>query len=430
MRDDIIDLDIILVIDDKPSDLNLLLSQLELFGCTVILAKNLQSAARQVFSEPPDLILVNPNLLETEKSATWRKLKLNCQERKISLILLVSEADIEICGQNSDLQDLDYLDREIPLESALSRINTYLELQHLRKKLLVCERQLQREILTRQQTEARLQQTEQLVQIIDLDLEATIERTIELSSLEVALETENQKLRDFNQDLEDFARIVAHDLQAPLRSLTMFAELLAKEFSDRLNAEGISYLTRITDGGSRMQTFIQDLLTYSRAGKSEQTWVYCDLQELVARVIQNLQAAIAESDAIIEVKDLPRHILVNPTEIEQLFQNLIDNSIKFRGDRRPHIQIQGQQQLEQWLISIRDNGIGIEPQFHQKIFQIFQRLHSLRQYSGTGIGLSICQKIVSRHHGKIWLESQLGEGSSVYFTLPVSLPIPQLIDAR
>jgi light-regulated signal transduction histidine kinase (bacteriophytochrome) len=420
MADEIIDLGVILIIDDRSKDLNVLLSQLELSGCTVILVKDLKNASRQVFWEPPDLILVDSSFLQNDKLESWRKFKHKCQERQISIILIVDDESFAADCFNLDLENLDYLVRSNPLNSALSRIDTYLELQHLRKKLQLREQQLQREILTRQHTE-------KLLETVDLDLEARISRTLELSSIEEVLETENQKLRDFNQDLEDFAGIVAHDLQAPLRSLTMFSELLAKEFSDKLNPEAISYINRITDGGSRMQTFIQDVLTYSRAGKNQQTWVYADLQELVANVMQNLQAAIVESNAIVEVNNLPRSILVNPTEIAQLFQNLIDNSLKFKSDRRPQIQIQGQQQSAQWLISIRDNGIGIQPQFHQQIFQIFQRLHSPSQYPGTGIGLSICQKIVSRHHGKIWLESQLGEGSIVYFTLPVSLPVSREI---
>ncbi len=231
---------------------------------------------------------------------------------------------------------------------------------------------------------------------------------------------EKQELEIVNQELEEFVSTVSHDLQAPLRSLTMFAELLAKEYQDELDEVGAKYVQHISNSGMRMQTLIQDLLLYARAGKSEQTWVSVDLNSILDKVTQDLQAAIAATQAVIIAEDLPT-IFVNPSEIAQVFQNLIGNGIKFCSKPPPRIEIKAQQQADNWLISVKDNGIGIEPEFQEQIFQVLQRLHPPETYPGTGIGLAICQKIIQRYDGKIWVESEPGKGSTFYFTFPVTI---------
>ncbi|MBE9167728.1 GHKL domain-containing protein [Pleurocapsales cyanobacterium LEGE 06147] len=163
---------------------------------------------------------------------------------------------------------------------------------------------------------------------------------------------------------------------------------------------------------------MKDLLAYCRAGKNEQTWISVDLQDVISNVLRDLEASIKESKARIKIDRLPT-VQANPREIDRLFHNLISNGIKFCGkDNTPHIEIKAQSQQQHWLITVKDNGIGIEPQYQEKIFQIFQRLQSLEEYPGTGVGLAICQKIVERHGGSIWVESQPDRGSSFYFTLP------------
>jgi light-regulated signal transduction histidine kinase (bacteriophytochrome) len=192
---------------------------------------------------------------------------------------------------------------------------------------------------------------------------------------------------------------------------------LAQEYKDKLNSQADEYLDYITDSAERMQTLIKDLLAYCRAGKNEQTWISVDLKDVINNVLRDLEASIQESKARIKIERLPT-VQANPREINQLFQNLIGNGIKFRGKDTPRIEINAQSQQQQWLISVKDNGIGIESQYQDKIFQIFQRLHSLEEYPGTGVGLAICQKIVERHGGSIWVESQPNRGSTFYFTLP------------
>ena len=245
------------------------------------------------------------------------------------------------------------------------------------------------------------------------------------------LTSDRQQPREFqpekNPDLAEVTSSMVRDLQAPLRSLTMFTELLSKEYQDDLDEKGQLYLDRISASGSRMQNLIEDLLTYSHTATGEQTWITVDLNQTVALVQSDLQSAIADTGAKITVDDLPQ-LLLNPQEIYQLFKNLIDNAIKF-SDRPPQIDISVTARGEEWLFAIEDRGIGIAPEFQSQIFEVFQRLHPDNVYSGSGIGLAICQKIVQRYEGIIWVESQLGRGSTFYFTLPINV-YPQAPDAK
>ena len=246
--------------------------------------------------------------------------------------------------------------------------------------------------------------------------------TAEIIQAAKNLSHSNQQLQHVNKQLESFAYTVSHDLQEPLRSISMFAQLLDEEHRDSLTVEAQEYLSYIVDSATRMQSLIHDVLDYSRAGKNEQTWLKTDLNQLLDGVIIDLQGIIQQTQATIVVKELPT-IVVNPTEIHQLFSNLIANSLKFRSKKKPLIEITSVLQNNQWLITVKDNGIGIEPQYQHKIFKAFKRLHSQEQYSGNGIGLAICQKIVESHQGRIGVKSQLGKGSKFYFTLPQSFGV-------
>ena len=166
-----------------------------------------------------------------------------------------------------------------------------------------------------------------------------------------------------------------------------------------------------------MQTLIQDLLTYSRVGTRGAAFEPTDCDEVLSRVLTNLEVAIEESGAEITCVTLP-NIAVDASQLSQLLQNLIGNAIKFRGDNAPRIQIEAQRRDEDWLFSVRDNGIGIDPRHGERIFQVFQRLHGIGQYQGTGIGLAVCKKIAERHQGQIWVESEEGAGATFYFTIP------------
>ncbi|GAB4543430.1 MAG: hypothetical protein Tsb0014_36990 [Pleurocapsa sp.] len=384
MSNDTIEDGVILVVKDATKNLLKLSNALKLSNFTVLEASDLKSSLAIAKSVQPNLIILDMRMSGGNDWKISRQLKTDPQTKDILLVMMGASLDLmdEIKQFNWDA--VDYIPSSTSLKEVMNRIKTHLKSQ------------------SHQQQKSNSQSSTEA----------------ELIVANHRLESLNQELLLSNQDLENFVSIVSHDLQAPLRSLTMFAELLAQEYREELDIEASRYIERITDSGTRMQTLIQDLLLYSRAGKGEDTWMSVALKETINEVIQDLQSSIRHSQAIIIVEDLPT-VIANPTEIRQLFQNLIDNAIKFRSLEQPEIKIEAQQQEEQWLISIKDNGIGIEPEFQEQIFQVFQRLNPSDAYPGTGIGLAICQKIVQRCGGKMWVESQLGVGSTFFFTLPL-----------
>ena len=224
-------------------------------------------------------------------------------------------------------------------------------------------------------------------------------------------------LKRSNQELEQFAYVASHDLQEPLRAVTSYTQLLAQRYQGNLDAKADKYINHIVDGASRMQQLINDLLAYSRLGTRAQEFQVADCNAAVAQSLCNLEIAIAETKAIITYESLPT-VMADEFQLVQLFQNLIGNAIKFCQDV-PIIHISAIIQDNEWLFSVRDNGIGIDSEYADRIFVIFGRLHSRREYLGTGIGLAMCKRIVERHSGRIWVESQSGEGATFYFTIPI-----------
>ena len=220
-----------------------------------------------------------------------------------------------------------------------------------------------------------------------------------------------------NAELEQFAYVASHDLQEPLRAVAGCVELLEKDYRGKFDPGADELLRHAVDGATRMQTMIRDLLAYSRVGTRAQPFVEVDCQTALDLALTNLATAINESGAMITHDPLPS-LMADPTQLAQLFQNLIGNGIKFRGGRPPEIHVGAQRQDDGWLFSVRDNGIGIEPQYLDRIFVIFQRLHTRAEYPGTGIGLAICKRIVERHGGRISVESEPGKGSAFIFTIP------------
>jgi len=236
---------------------------------------------------------------------------------------------------------------------------------------------------------------------------------------EQMLLSKTEELERSNVELQQFAYVASHDLQEPLRMVTMFTQLLKRKYEDRLPDDAVEYIGHAVDGAERMRELIHDLLEYSRVGRSEMEFATTDLNRTVSDVLSNLHLAIEESEATIEVADLPE-VVGNSIRLFQLFQNLIANALKFRGEAKPHIRIGAEDRDGSWEFSVKDNGIGIDPVSADRVFMVFQRLHTRNEYDGTGIGLAVCKKIVDSHGGRIWVEPGSSEGSDFRFTLPRS----------
>lgn len=249
-----------------------------------------------------------------------------------------------------------------------------------------------------------------------------IKKSNEKLELKVKERTEELKkavdqLKESNNELEQFAYVASHDLQEPLRMITAYITLLAKKYEGQLDPKADEYIGYVVDGSKRMQLLISDLLKYARLTTRQKPFELANFSKVVEDVIEDLQINIKETQASIKIDPLPQ-ILADPTQIRQLFQNLITNAIKFHSDLPPVIIISAQKDKNEWCFCISDNGIGMEPKYYERVFMMFQRLHDREKYPGTGIGLTVCKKIVERHGGRIWVESVLGKGSSFYFTMP------------
>ena len=236
-----------------------------------------------------------------------------------------------------------------------------------------------------------------------------------------ALERKTMELKRSNDELQQFAYVASHDLQEPLRMVASYTQLLAKRYHGRLDSDANEFISYAVDGANRMQRLIHDLLSYSRVGTQGKELRPTSSEEAFTLALSNLERSIRETGARVEHGRLPM-VLADDMQLVQLFQNLLGNAIKFRGAKPVLIYVGGERRGNDWLFWLRDNGIGIEPQYVERIFLIFQRLHGRSQYPGTGIGLAIAKKIVERHAGRIWVESEPGKGSTFYFTLPAREP--------
>jgi light-regulated signal transduction histidine kinase (bacteriophytochrome) len=226
------------------------------------------------------------------------------------------------------------------------------------------------------------------------------------------------ELRRANQDLEQFAYSASHDLQEPLRTVQLYGEILATRFADALPEKGREYMGFVRAGAARMETLVNDLLSYTQLARLESPAAQIDTNEEAAMAVGALAGTIEETGAKVIIEPLPP-VNVHAAHLQQLFQNLIGNALKYRSkERGPVIRVSARRARDEWEFAVSDNGIGIDAQYKEKIFGLFKRLHTSDEYPGTGIGLAICQRIVERYHGRIWVESRLGEGSTFYFTLP------------
>ncbi|NEO91813.1 MAG: response regulator [Moorea sp. SIO3G5] len=391
----------ILVVDDIPENLHLLSDTLTEQGYDVRGVINGSMALRVAHSVLPDLILLDIKMPDMNGYEVCQKLKASESTRHIPVIFLSALNEVIDKVKAFEVGGVDYISKPFQVKEVLARVENQLTIQRLQKQLW---------------------------------------------AKNLALETTNQELERSNRELEQFAHVLCHDLNQPLQSIILHTDMLNINYQDRLDIKGEGYITKIRDSSLRMKTFMQDLLVYAKVGADSQDITSTDCNIVLGQVLDNLKAAISEKNALITHDSLPT-VNVSQTQLIQLFQNLISNAIKFQAPgKSPQVKVSvkpvdnsaevgivssinatgfhenGRNSLEHdgnyWLFGVHDNGIGMEPDQRSHIFEIFQRLHSNKDYPGTGIGLATCKKIVENHGGQIGVESEPGVGSTFYFTLP------------
>jgi two-component system, chemotaxis family, sensor kinase Cph1 len=287
-----------------------------------------------------------------------------------------------------------------------------------REKRLICK---DREVCWANVTVSVMRDAEGTAQYLICAIEDISERKLVQELLQASLETQTryaEELTRSNAELEQFAYVASHDLQAPLGTIAGYAQLLERRYQNQLDAQGNKFVGNIVNSCVRMQALIDDLLEYSRVGRSQKPFELINCNQVFEDACANLQLAIRKHQATVTRGDLPM-VTGDCFQLLQLFQNLIGNAIKYRSIEAPVVQVGAARQGDNWVFAVQDNGIGIPEQHHPRIFQIFQRLHTQKEYSGTGIGLAICLRIVERHGGRLWVESAPGRGSTFYFSVPV-----------
>ena len=381
----------ILLVDDQPDNLRLLSALLSERGYEPRGVINGRMAIKAAKSSQPDLILLDIMMPEMDGYEICEQLKSEPKTREIPVIFVSAKDEAIDKVRAFGLGAVDYIPKPFHVDEVLARIENHLNLRKLQKQLKEQNALFQQEIMMRQQTEQALQKA-------------------------------NQELAKTNAELEKFAYVTSHDLQAPLATIVSYAQLLQQKYKSNLDNQANEYINYIINGCSRMQNTIEDLLEYSRVGKIQKPFSLVDVNSIIDTVCSNLQSIIHQNQATIIYHNLPI-VIADSSQLLQLFQNLIDNSIKYRREEPPKIEISVESKENEYLFIVNDNGMGIDSKYFEKIFQIFQRLHNHQEYPGTGIGLAICQKIVELHGGRIWVESQLGEGTTFYFTINSQKPI-------
>ena len=378
---------LVLIVDDEPNNIRVVGNMLREDDYEIALARSGKEALNRVKSNPVDLILLDIMMPEMDGYEVCEYLRKDPETRDIPVIFLTAKADTDSIIRGFEIGGQDYVTKPFNSSELLTRVRTHLKLKMNRDLLLHINEQLHREVAERKKAESMLEQA--------------------LSDLKRS-----------NTDLEQFAYIVSHDLQEPLRMVSSYMELLRRRYEGKLDHDADDFIGFAVDGASRMQTLIRDLLIYSRVGTRGKPLTPTDCEDIFPQVLANLKLAIEDSGAVVTCNALPT-LNADASQLIRLFQNLIGNAIKFRGDNPVHVHVAAEQKGSEWLFSVADNGIGISPEYFDRIFVVFQRLHGRDEYEGTGIGLAVCKKIVERHGGQMWVESEPGRGATFYFTIPV-----------
>ena len=413
----------ILLVEDSKTQALMISHMLSKKGYKVTLAKDGLEGLQMLKNEIPALVLSDIRMPIMNGFEMCREMKNNNTLNKIPIILLTQFSEPEDIIQGLNVGADNYITKPFNEQYLFTRIEYLLnnpdvnnddqnmEIYFGGKNHVVvnCDRKQVFNFLISTLENAvvqynELRETHQKLEKLNQELEEKIkERTKELSHS--------------NEELEQFAYVASHDLKEPLRMISSFTKLLEKEYKDKLSKEANEYIQFTVDGAKRMEELINDLLEYSKIGSQDKLFEDTNCEHLLDQTIKNLKITIEEKKAVITKDPLPI-VKADAAQLIQLFQNLISNSIKYCKESPPRVHVSAKQDKENWIFSVKDNGIGIAPEHKERIFQMFQRLHTRQEYSGTGIGLASCKKIIERHRGNIWVESELGKGSTFYFTIP------------
>lgn len=358
----------ILVVDDTPDNLRLLSAMLTQHNYEVRKALNSAQAIASVKADAPDLILLDIKMPEIDGYEVCTRLKQDPDTQAVPIIFISALDDALDKVRAFAVGGADYITKPFQEAEVLVRVENQLRLRELQRQLTA----------------------------------------------------QNEELARSNQELEQFAHIVSHDLQQPLQSIAGYTKIIFLQFPELSQTPAQEYLNNIVNACDRMQRFIQNLLDYAQLGHEEQAFAWVNGNEVLAQALSNLDLMLKESGAVVQCSDLPA-IYGNETQLVQLFQNLISNAIKFARDQvTPQVAIAASPHGDEiyWRFAVHDNGIGIPAEHLQNIFKSFQRLHSAEKYPGNGIGLATCKKIVESHGGDIWVNSEVDAGTSFYFQLP------------
>jgi len=369
----------ILIVDDVSVNLQLVTAQLEARGYLALVARSGREAIQRAEFAQPDLILLDVVMPGMDGFETCRRLKQSDVTRDIPVIFMtaLTETDDKVEGFRAG--GVDYVTKPLNAEEVLARVDTHLTLYALRQQLAAQNQQLRQEIAAREQVQAALRRS--------------------------------------NAELEQLAYVASHDMQEPLRMIASYLQLVADRYGDALDADGHEFIGYAVDGAKRMQALISDMLAYSRVSTRARPFQPTDSARIVATAERHLQIAIEEGGAEIERGELPV-VLGDEVQLLQLFQNLIGNAIKFRGQAAPRVRVTAEPADDGWCFSVGDNGIGIAPEYFERIFVLFQRLHGRKEYPGTGIGLATVARAITRQGGRVWAQATPGQGAVFHFTLP------------
>ena len=380
----------------------------------VSVARHGAEALPRMRVEPPTVVISDVNMPEMDGYELCRRMKLDPHLASIPFILITSLIDVSDVVKGLESGASGFLAKPYEESQLLERIQFVLENPDLRTPPRA---EPAIEIALAEAKFRVASGREQILAFLLSTYELALRKNRELLAAKEVLEQQALELERSNRELEQFAAVASHDLHEPLRMISSYLGLLARRVPQKLDEREKKYIHFAVDGAERMQRMIRDLLTYARVHSHSQAFTATSLDDVLRDALLNLQVAIQEAGADVTHDPMPTAV-VDPSQLAQLFQNLIANALKFRREERPLVHIGCQRRGDDWLFSVRDNGIGVAPGDFERIFHLFQRLHSHAEFAGTGIGLAVCKKIVERHGGLIWVESELGSGTTFFFTLP------------